>query len=195
MTHSIEVHRAKTRDLITALFLAALASGLLWVLLSGGIDSAKDASTPAVRFFGNHPLLAKSMLGITSLICLLGTLAMIRNYRDQTPGFIADAKGVVDAHYDPAEAIGPVPWSEIKGFKLVGKRGKQTLVVQLLHPHDHLATGNENRQRNSARFMEAFGSPVVIPEGSLRIDLARLHAACIDMHSKHGTPGQGSSKT
>ncbi len=142
MIRSIQVERARTSDLVTATVLGTLALFMLWMIFSGRINSAENSAIPLVRLAGNHPALAKCLLGLACLIFLLGTLAMIGKYRDKTPAFSADANGIVDAHYDPAEAIGPISWSEIKGFSVRGKFGKNALVVELKQPHDDLAVGN-----------------------------------------------------
>lgn len=181
MTQNLSVPRKKLGDVLLALLALAFVSLGIWMLSASTstlTNPVNAPSHPLLRYIYTHPLLYRTLSALLTLGSAQMLFRLIQGYFNKTPGLSLTAKGIIDAHYDPRESLGPVPWRDIVDFYISYAGKQKTLVIELENPDKYLRLGNRNRQRNSQQYMQEFGSPIAIPKSYLKTDIEKLVYDC-----------------
>lgn len=191
MTRSQSFERNKVGNIPLALLAIAFAVLGCWMYIntSSQLTSGNLPAHPLARLILSHPTLSKALSALLALGSAYGAIRLIADFFDKTPGLQATSKGLIDAHYDHKEALGPIIWGDILEIYVFGA-DKKTLVVRVADPDKYLSMGNSNRRSNSQKNMDAYGSPVAIEQGYLKTSLDSVAMVCKRLHAANNKSGK-----
>lgn len=156
----------------------------MYINTSSQLARGNFPAHPLARLILNHPTLSKALSALLALGAAYGAMRLIADFFDKTPGLHATSKGLIDAHYDHKEALGPIMWDDVLEI-YVFVADKKTLVVRVADPEKYLSMGNLNRRSNSEKNMDAHGSPIAIEQRYLKTSLDSVAMACKRLHAAH----------
>ena len=184
MTDEVVVGLSKKKVFLLIVGSFAFVALGVWMFSLDASSIARNLPRKDPRFVHGVGVAAIAFFGLCGSIGL-------RKMFDKKPGLVLNSSGITDN--SSGVSAGFIPWSEIKGAKILQVGAQKILIIMVEKPEAYVGRGNILQRAANKMNFNLYGTPILIASNTLKIGFPELHSLFHQYLQAFGNAGSISS--